>query len=95
MRNIIKYSNTHKNTLLAALSAQEAGIGLLNNVQEKLRFASDELQRMENESGIPLNDEQTAKLNAYFKATSRIRKVLPFAQKMVAPSQTTALLATA
>jgi len=85
MENIVNYSNAQKNALLAALSASEAGIGLLYGVQEKLRFAGDELQRMEDESGAPLNDEQAAKMNAYFKAKQRIEKILLFSQKRLVP----------
>ncbi len=78
MENIVHYVNSHMNAQLAAFSASEAGIGALNDMQEKLHFAGDELQRMEDEGGTSLNDEQTAKLDAYYKVMQRIRNVLRF-----------------
>jgi len=85
MENIINYADDHQNTQLATLSASEVGIGVLSDMQEKLHFARDELQRMENESGASLNAEQNAKADAYFKASERIKKILLTAQKMLPP----------
>lgn len=85
IENIINYSNGHDNTQLATLSASEAGIGVLDDMQEKLNLASDELRRMESEGGIPLNAEQTKKMSAYSRAGQRIRKVMLIAKKMLPP----------
>lgn len=72
MRNIIKYSNGQH----APLSACDAGLGMLSHTEEKLHLAYNELLRMEDEGGIPLSGEQNAKVNAYFKASKRIKKLL-------------------
>ncbi len=76
MENIIKYSRRHHNTQLTLLSASEAGIGVLNDMQEKLHSAEDELQRMQDDGGPPLNEEQTERVSAYFKAGQRIKNAL-------------------
>lgn len=76
MEPIIRYTTRYRQTQLITLSASEAGIGALKNMQEKLRFAGQELQRMEDESGIPLNEEQAEKVDAYFQASLRIKKIL-------------------
>jgi hypothetical protein len=85
MNNIINYCNAHNDKQLNNLSASEAGIGVLEDMQEKLHFASDELQRIEDESGIPLNQEQDAKQAAYSRALNRIRKVFLIARKLLPP----------
>lgn len=85
MDHIIRYANGHRDTQLVALSTSEAGIGVLNDMQKKMRFAGEELQRMEDESGTPLNDEQAARVDTYFKASQRIRKILLITQKMLPP----------
>ncbi len=82
MENIVKYANSHQNNQLAILSASEVGIDVLKNMQERLHFAGDELLRMEDEGGTPLNEKQTAKVNTYFNVTQRIKKLLLIAQLM-------------
>lgn len=72
MRNVIKYSSGRR----ATLSACDVGIGMLSHTEEKLQLAHDELLRMEDEGGIPLNGEQNARVNAYSKASKRIKKLL-------------------
>lgn len=83
--NIVNYSEGHGDTQLSTLSVSEVGIGVLDDMQEKLALASSELQRMEDEGGIPLNAEQNKKMNAYSKASRRIRKVLLIAKKLLPP----------
>ncbi len=73
MQNIVDYANEHQNAHLTILSISEAGVGVLTDMQKKLQFASDELQRMEDESGIPLDEEQAAKVDTYFRLTRRIK----------------------
>lgn len=68
-----------------SLSASEAGIGMLNDMQEKLYLAGNELQRVENESTIPPSDANIAKGDAYFDAGKRIRKVLLIARRLLPP----------
>lgn len=87
MENIVNYCNAHNDNELAELSASEAGLGVLDDMQQKLHLASDELNRMEDESGIALNIEQNAKLTAYSRALKRIRKVLLIAKKLLPPKK--------
>lgn len=80
MANIIGYIHGHRNTQLATLSTSEAGIGALKNIQQKLYLAGEELLRMEDESGAPLNATQMAKVDAYFKESQNIDNVLQTAK---------------
>jgi hypothetical protein len=82
MENIIRYVNGHQDAQLAAIAASEAGFGMLEDIQKKLCFAGNELQRMENEGGPSLNDEQATKLDSYFKASQRVEKVLFLTQHL-------------
>ena len=72
MKNIIKYTNGYQDTQ----SCPKAGVSALNNMEEKLHLAGDELLRMENEGGIALSRKQTEKVEAYFKLASRIKRAL-------------------
>jgi hypothetical protein len=47
MENIIRYVNGHQDAQLAAIAASEAGFGMLEDIQKKLCFAGNELQRRE------------------------------------------------
>jgi hypothetical protein len=85
IKNIIAYSKGHDDTQLTTLSASSVGIGVLDDMQKKLTLASEELQRMEDEGGIPLDIEQTKKMSAYSKAGQRIRRILLIAKKMLPP----------
>ena len=87
MQNIVNYCNAHNNEELTNLSASEAGLGVLDDMQEKLHFASDELNRMEDESGIALNVEQNAKLTAYSRALKRIQNTLLIAKRLLPPKK--------
>lgn len=80
MANIIGYIHGHRNTQLATLSTSEAGIGALKNIQQKLYLAGEELLRMEDESGTPLNAGQITKVDAYFKESQKIDNVLQIAK---------------
>lgn len=72
MHNITKCSNGKSTNLPAC----DAIIGMLNDTQEELCLASDELLRMEDESGIALTKKQTAKVSNYSKASKRIKRLL-------------------
>jgi hypothetical protein len=72
MQNVTKYSNGKR----AALSAADVSSGILNQADEKLGLAGEELLRMEDEGGNPLTHEQTAKISAYAKARKRIKNLL-------------------
>ena len=76
MKNIIKYASGHQDTQLGTLSCSKAGVGALNNMEEKLHLAGNELLRMEDEGGIALSGKQTAKVEAYSKLARRIKRVL-------------------
>lgn len=83
MQNIIRYANGHHDTQLIVLSVSEAGVGVLNDMLKKLHGAGTELQRLEDESGIPLSDGHAANVDAYFTLEDRIQKVLLLAPHML------------
>jgi hypothetical protein len=72
MQNVSKYSNDER----AILSTSDVSAGMLNQTDEKLQFASEELLRMEDEGGRPLTQKQTAKISAYAKARKQIKALL-------------------
>ena len=88
MENI---SNGHENTQHTSSSASAAGISVLNDMQEKLHYAEDDLQRMEDESGTPRNAEQTANTDAYATTSQRIKKILLIARQMLPPDDSPSL----
>lgn len=83
MKNIIGYTSGLRSPRTSA--TPEANIGLLEYMQEKLCFAGIELQRMENEGGIPLDDMQAAEVDAYFKVERCIRQSIADSPVYVAP----------
>lgn len=76
MEKPIKYSNSNNNTQCATFLVSEVGVGVLKDMQERLYLASNELLRMEDESGIALTNKQTAAMNTYYAASKRIKKLL-------------------
>lgn len=76
MKNITCYSNANKNTPYVDLSSYDNEVNMLGYIQHKLYLAGDEQRRMEDEGGISLNREQNTKVNRYFKASQRIKKLL-------------------
>ncbi len=80
MENIIGYIHGHKNTQMTTLSASEAGIGALKDMQKKLDLAGDELLRIEDEGGAPLSARQTAEVSTYLKESRNIGKALKIAK---------------
>ena len=81
MKNIIDYSTQYQGVPMVALAVNASGIEELDTMQEELHFAGDELQRMENESGIPLSREQITNVSIYFKLMQRMKKLLRLARR--------------
>lgn len=53
-----------------------SGIELLEDMKDRLSLEGRELQRMEDEGGLPLKPAQKAKANACLKASQRIKTLL-------------------
>ncbi len=81
MKNIIDNLTQYQGMPMVALAACDSGIVELETMQKDLHFAGDELQRMENESGIPLSREQIANVSIYFKLMHRMKKLLRLARR--------------
>jgi hypothetical protein len=52
-------------------------LAVLKSAQDDLNLAGEELKRMEDEGGVPMNKEQAAKAEAFTKAGERIGKAIP------------------
>jgi hypothetical protein len=76
MKSIITYSKRRQGFELTHLPVSETEFSILNRMQERLAFASHSLQRMEDESGIPLNQKQSTKVAAYFEIIRNIQQKL-------------------
>lgn len=76
MKSIITYSKRRQGFELTKLPISKTEFGMLNRMKERLSFASHSLQRMEDESGIPLNKKQAAKVAAYFEIIRNIQQKL-------------------
>jgi hypothetical protein len=59
------------------------GTELLEDMKERLSLEGRELQRMEDEGGLPLNSEQRAKVSECLKASQRIKTVLRASNRIV------------
>jgi hypothetical protein len=77
----MKTPNNCLNGHVTALSTSTAYIGVLSNMQEKLQASADELQRMEDEGGLPLSKAQCVKIDTYFKLSQSIRKSILIVRK--------------
>ena len=80
MPNLVIHATHHQNAQIARIAASDAGIGVLEDMQEKWRFACDELQRMQDDGGNAPNEEENTKVDAYFMASQRIKIALENAQ---------------
>ena len=54
----------------------DSGLALLKDMKDRLSLEGREMQRMEDEGGLPLKPTQEAKANACLKASQRIKAVL-------------------
>lgn len=92
MNNINEYATPYQVVPLLALAICKSGRIELDVIRSDLLFAGNELQRMENESGIPLNGEQIQKVRVYFRLMQRIKKLLVLAQHGVTRKHSKKLL---
>jgi hypothetical protein len=72
-----RWMESYRHGLSAARKISENGTSLLTEMRERLKFAADELQRLENEGGNPASKEQTTQVEEFLKITRRIDQVIP------------------
>jgi len=70
----MKHSTGERDTLYTA----NGDASMVNDMQQELKFAHDELLRMEDESGIALTKKQSDKVSAYSRASRYIQKIMFF-----------------
>lgn len=63
----------------------DTGLALLNDMKDRLSLEGTEMQRMEDEGGLPLAPSQKVKANACLKASQRIKTLLRAAAKKPKP----------
>ena len=56
--------------------APDSGLDLLRDMKDRLSLEGREMQRMEDEGGLPLKPTQEAKANECLNASQRIKTVL-------------------
>lgn len=76
MQSITHYLSMRKRKQLATVSATRLGSALLTKMQLKLRLAGEELQRMEDEGGIPLSNAQNLEAASYLRASTRLKTII-------------------
>ena len=72
-----RWMESYRRGLSAAHKIAENGPAWLTELREKLKFAADELQRLEGEGGNPATKEQSAQAEDFLKASRRIENVIP------------------
>jgi hypothetical protein len=82
MKNIIQYLSACKSKQLAILSATPIGSTFLKKMQLNLCLAGEELQRMEDEGGIPLSNQQNVKVAEYLRASAYLKTILHSPQSL-------------
>ena len=75
-------THTETITIKSDVEISEDEIVVLKTVQDRLILAGDELKRMEDEGGPPMNKEQASKAEAFSKAGAQIAKALPLAEEL-------------
>ena len=67
--------------------APDSGIEMLEDMKDRLSLEGREMQRMEDEGGLPLEPSQKAKANACLKASQRIKTLLRISTKKQRPKK--------
>ncbi len=72
-----RWMESYRRGLSAARKISEKGPQWLTQLRERLKMAAEELQRLENEGGNPLDKSQAVQAEEYLRASLRIDKVIP------------------
>lgn len=73
MKQLMPYATPPRSKRLTTLLGASSGADAFKYFSQRLRFADDELQRMENEGGGSPCLKQTAKADDYFGTRARIK----------------------
>lgn len=68
-------ADVYQNTGQGNSPAWESDAGTLNDIQQKLRFASREILLMENEGGPALSEEETTKVYENFQLAKHVKNI--------------------
>jgi len=88
MENIIHYARPNRSVHLTTMSSSIAGICALEDMHAKLRFAGNELLRMEDESGHALSEIESASVYTCLDTAQRIKIILDHARRILSPYST-------
>lgn len=80
-----RWMESYRRGLSAARKISEKGTHWLTELRERLKLAAEELQRLENEGGNPLDKSQAVQAEEYLRASLRIDKVIPNMESMFHP----------
>ncbi|MBY0407939.1 MAG: hypothetical protein K2Q01_09625, partial [Rickettsiales bacterium] len=64
-----RWMESYRRGLSAAHKISQKGMGWLTDLRERLKLAAEELQRLENEGGNPLDKNQAVQAEEYLRAS--------------------------
>lgn len=79
-----RWVESYRRGLAAANKIAKTGIEWLPTLRDRLKMATDEMQRLEGEGGNPASKEQMQKTEDLLNAAKRIDEVLPTFRQMFA-----------
>lgn len=82
METLERWMESYRRGLAAANKLSANGATWLGELRDQLKFAADEILRLEGEGGNPATGEQAVQAEELIKAVRRIDKVLPNIEHM-------------
>jgi hypothetical protein len=82
METLERWMESYRRGLAAANKLSANGATWLGELRDQLKFAADEILRLEGEGGNPATREQAVQVEELIKAVRRIDKVLPDVEHM-------------